>query len=119
MRKKRAMRQEAVEVPPSFAPVMAAFSKDPRVSCEKGWRSRNVILKVNGKIFALLSKGKLFAKLPKTRVNELVNQRAGHRFEPRGDGRLMKEWVIVNAGKDWIALATEARDFVNSQGCTD
>jgi hypothetical protein len=31
-------------------------------------------------------------KLPRERVDELVEAGAGHRFDP-GHGRLMKEWV--------------------------
>jgi hypothetical protein len=39
-------KREPVEVPPIFAPVTAAFSKDRLVSCEEGWGSGNVVLKV-------------------------------------------------------------------------
>ena len=112
--KKKTRKQEPVEVPPSFAPVVAAFSGDRQVSTEQGWGSGNVVLKVNDKIFAMLVKGKLVAKLPKARVDELVSSGAGDRFDPRGDGRLMKEWVVVGIGKaNWIALAKEAHGFVN------
>ncbi len=65
----------------------------------------------------MLVKGKLVAKLPKTRVDELVNNHAGVRFDPRGEGRLMKEWVVVETGKEnWIGLTTEARAFVGEEG---
>jgi hypothetical protein len=115
--KKKTKKLESVEVPPSFAPVLAAFSKDRRVRCEKGWGAGNIVLKVKGKIFAMLVKGKLVAKLPKAKVDELVSQRVGQRFDPRGDGRVMKEWVVVGGAKeDWVALASEARDFVRSDG---
>ena len=115
--KKKTEKLESVEIPSSFAPIVAAFSKDRQVRCEKGWGAGNVVLKVKGKIFAMLVKGKLVAKLPKAKVDELVSQRAGQRFDPRGDGRVMKEWVVVRIGKeDWIALAREAHDFVKSHG---
>jgi hypothetical protein len=115
--KKKTKKHEPVEVPPSFAPVVAAFAKDQRVSCEKGWGSDNVVLKVNGKVFVMLAKGKLVVKLPKARVEELVGKGVGDRFDPRGDGRLMKEWVVVGFEKErGIGLAREAHDFVSGDG---
>jgi len=69
-------------------------------------------LKVNGKIFAMFSKGRFVTKLPKQRVDELVSSDKGERFDP-GHGRLMKEWVVVRAARaSWIDLAKEAYDFV-------
>jgi len=107
---------EPVEVPPSFAPVVAAFSEDRRVRCEKGWGSSNVVLKVNGKIFVMLGKSQLIAKLLRARVDELVSKGEA-RFDPRGDGRLMNEWVVVGVGReDGIGLAREAHDFVRGNG---
>ncbi|MGH2409571.1 MAG: hypothetical protein ACRDGS_04280, partial [Chloroflexota bacterium] len=50
-------------------------------------------LKVKGKIFAMLSQGRLVVKIPRTRVDALVASGDGERFDPRRDGRLMKEWV--------------------------
>jgi hypothetical protein len=52
-------------------------------------------LKVDGKIFAMHSKGKFVAKLPKDRVDELVRAGKGEYFDP-GHGRLMKEWVSLH-----------------------
>ena len=70
-------------------------------------------LKVNGKIFAMLVKGKLVVKLPRQRVDALITAGAGERFDP-GHGRLMKEWLAVEstAEADWLALADEAMAFV-------
>jgi hypothetical protein len=48
--------------------VIAAFARDRSVSREKRFSSSNV-LSVNGKIFAMLVKGKLVVKLPKQRVS--------------------------------------------------
>ncbi len=45
MVKKNTKKQEPVEVPPRFAPVVAAFSKDRQVSTEQGWGSGNLVLK--------------------------------------------------------------------------
>jgi hypothetical protein len=102
------------EVPPSFAPVVAAFAKDPRVSRRRMFSSENV-LSVNGKIFAMLARGKFVAKLPKERVDELVKTGKGEPFDP-GHGRLMKEWVAVEPGAaPWVALAKEALGFVGER----
>ena len=69
-------------------------------------------LKVNGKIFAMFGRGRFVAKLPKIRVDELVNQGKGERFDP-GHGRLMKEWIAMDsAAEHWIKLAQEAYEFV-------
>jgi hypothetical protein len=71
-------------------------------------------LKVNGKLFALLSDrtGQFVAKLPKARVEELVRAGKGEPFDP-GHGRLMKEWIALLPGQeDWTALAREGYRFV-------
>lgn len=72
-------------------------------------------LKVGGKVFAILVKGKLVLKLPQKRVKALVASGDGEYFDP-GHGRLMKEWMTVPPrGKgEWVSLAEEARNFVAS-----
>src|SRR5262245_34628179 len=114
---KRASRPSdrgGVEVPAVLEPVVAAVSSKPGVSVERGWGSSSVALKVRGKIFAMLIQETLVLKLPKERVDELVASSAGERFDPRRDGRVMKEWVVL----DWkdrrrVALAAEAYGFVS------
>jgi len=102
-----------VAIPPNFKPLVAAFSRERAVTVEKGWGSSNVVLKVRGKIFAMLVRAELVLKLPRRRVDELVESSAGTRFEPRGDGRAMKEWVVLRpGGADWLELAAEALRFV-------
>jgi hypothetical protein len=92
--------------------VAAAFARDRQVTREKGWGAGNLVLKLNGKIFVMLHKGDLVAKLPESRVDELVEKRAGTRFDPRGDGREMKEWIVVSeGGSNWVDLAREAHAF--------
>jgi hypothetical protein len=69
-------------------------------------------LKVDGKIFAALSGGKLLLKLPALRVATLIASGDG---EPFSSGvRLMKQWALANAGNlaAWPALAREAKAFV-------
>jgi len=81
-------------------------------SGKKGFGS--AALQVNGKIFAMISsKGHFVVKLPKPRVEALETSGVGQRFDP-GHGRLMKEWLALepDSGADWLALATEALEFV-------
>lgn len=70
-------------------------------------------LRVGKKIFAMLVRGDLVVKLPRERVDALVAAGRGHAFDPRRDGRLMKEWLVFQ-GDDpsWVELAREAYAFV-------
>ena len=75
----------------------------------------SVGLRVNGKIFAMMVRGKFVAKLPGERVDELVQSGMGAYFDPRHDGRLMKEWIELKGAKPpWIELAKEAHRFVKA-----
>jgi hypothetical protein len=103
-----------------FAPIVRAFSKDPRVKPpaedDGAGRPRKFGsngLKVDGRIFAMIVKGRLVVKLPRPRVDALVTSGGGERFDP-GHGRVMKEWVTVGpkARASWLGLAREAREFV-------
>jgi hypothetical protein len=95
---------------PAFAPIAQAFEGDGDVSIGKMFGS--VGLKVNGKVFAMVVKGRFVAKLPKPRVDELVGAGRGEHFDP-GHGKPMKEWVSVPTGKKpWLELAREAHQFV-------
>lgn len=71
-------------------------------------------LKVRGKIFAMLSHSRLVVKLPRQRVDALVAAGEGERFDPRHDGRVMKEWLALapTSQVEWLSLAREARAFV-------
>jgi hypothetical protein len=97
-----------------FDTVVASFGDDPDVSQGEGKGFGSGALKVNGKIFAMMSSmGKFVVKLPKRRVEELVAAGHGERFDP-GHGRLMKEWAVVALGPEhWAGLAKEARHFVS------
>ena len=96
---------------PRFAAVIDAFARERRVTI--GTMMASVGLKVGGKIFAMLVRGDLVVKLPRERVTELVDAGFGRQFDPRRDGRLMKEWVVL-AGDDppWVKVSREAFDFV-------
>lgn len=94
------------------AMVADAFANDRQVTYGKMMAS--IGLKVNGKIFAMMVKGKFVAKLPKDRVDELVRSGKGEYFDP-GHGRLMKQWVVVAHGSaPWVDLAREAYHFVKA-----
>jgi hypothetical protein len=111
--KRSAKEQPPTEIDPNFAPVVEAFAKDRHVVCSKGWGGGNTVLKVKGKIFAMTVSADLVIKISRVRAAELVHEKIGTYFEPRHDGRLMKEWVVIQAGKaNWIELAHEAYRFV-------
>ncbi|HET9848838.1 MAG TPA: hypothetical protein VFR68_09830 [Candidatus Dormibacteraeota bacterium] len=82
---------------------------------QKGFGSTGQ-LKVNNRIFAMLVRGSLVVKLPRARVDELVQTGQGMRFDPRRNGRLMKEWLVVapTSRADWQLLADEALRFVGA-----
>jgi TfoX/Sxy family transcriptional regulator of competence genes len=76
-------------------------------------------LKIHNKIFAMLVRGRLVLKLPKTRVDALIASADGERYDPRHDGRLMKEWITLeptSSEEEWLALSREAMEFVASKG---
>ena len=73
-------------------------------------------LKINKKIFAMLASDDRFVvKLPRGRVDALVAGGFGERFDPRRNGRAMKEWLVVAPGREarWLPLAKEAMEFVS------
>lgn len=110
--KPSAGKQRPTEIDPLFAPIAAAFADDQDVGLGRMFSSSSV-LNVKGKIFAMLVRGKLVAKLPKERVDGLVADGDGEYFDP-GHGRLMKEWVaMADARSRWVELAREAHAFVS------
>ena len=69
-------------------------------------------LRFNKKIFAMYVRGRLVVKLPKARVDELVNGGDGVRFDAN-KGTPMKEWLALDPASDrsWSDLAREALEF--------
>jgi hypothetical protein len=105
-----------------FADLVDAFAPNPEVTpplAQPGGRARFGAsgLQTHGKNFALLSQGRLVLKLPRERVDALVAAGDGERWDPRRDGRQMKEWVSLAStyAGDWLPLAQEALVFVASQ----
>ena len=68
----------------------------------------------------LSSDKRLIVKLPRTRVEALVASGDGEKFDPRHDGRLMKEWLVLNptSRKSWLELAKEAIEFAGPSVAT-
>ena len=95
--------------------IATAFAKDRKVTREARRGFGSGALKVNGKIFAMVSSQDDFVvKLPRSRVDELVQAGVGSQFEP-GPGRVMKEWLAMAREPktpSWLDLAREARRFV-------
>jgi hypothetical protein len=98
-----------------WAPIAKAELTKRGVTGGTGF-GNNEGLRVSGKIFAMLVRGELVVKLPKDRVDELVDSRVATRFDA-GKGRSMKEWASVSpsASRRWKALVEEARAFVGSR----
>jgi hypothetical protein len=99
-----------------YAALVARFVGEAGVThTDKASRSFGATaLKVNGKIFAMLVNGALVLKLPKKRVDALVEQARGTRFDAN-KGTPMKEWIVLDESHSdaaWLELAREAKAFV-------
>ena len=114
------MRHPPIAPEARYAAIVEALLGNPGVTqssdepqAKKGFGARGQ-LKIHDKIFAMLVRGKLVVKLPKPRVDALIAAGAGERFDPRHDGRLMKEWLVVEttSEEEWLPLAREAMEFV-------
>jgi hypothetical protein len=100
-----------------FADLVDALAGTDGVTLGAGGRGFGAgALQVEGRIFAMLSAGRLVLKLPRSRVASLVASGVGTPFDA-GKGRPMKEWVALGerVGDEWLTLAEEARAFV--AGC--
>ncbi len=110
------MSQPAITPEDRYAALVDEFLGQPGVlQGGQGFGSQG--LKVHGKIFAMLVRGRLVVKLPKAQVDALVAAGDGTRFDPRNDGRLMKEWLVLDPTTQdrWLSLAREALAFVGAQ----
>ena len=67
----------------------------------------------------MLVRGELVLKLPRRRVDDLVEGGAAKRFDA-GKGRPMREWASISTAQadTWPDLAAEAFEFVGSIGQT-
>ncbi len=98
-----------------YAALVAEMVREPDVelSEKRGFGSSG--LWTAGRLFTFLSHGRLVVKLPAARVEALVADGSGERWDP-GHGRRMREWLALRpeATDDWKALASEAKVFVRS-----
>src|SRR5262245_30021996 len=115
----RSSKRENAADDSRFAAVVAAVAGKRGVTRESRQGFGSGALKVNGKIFAMMTPGAEFVvKIPKARVDELVDQGVGERFEP-GPGRIMKEWLALRGHAErWTELAMEAFQFVKGNAET-
>jgi hypothetical protein len=69
-------------------------------------------LRYEGKIFAMLVRGRLVLKLPASRVTALIRSGNGIAFDAN-KGTPMREWLSLDpdSSLSWLSLATEALDF--------
>jgi hypothetical protein len=96
-----------------FADLVRAFADDPDVEVggRRGFGSGT--LQVRGRIFAMISHGRLVLKLPRNRVAELIASGAGGPFDA-DKGKPLAEWVVLGDADDatWHRVAREAAAFV-------
>ncbi len=90
----------------------ATYGNDESRGARRSFGSTS--LKANGRIFAMLVKERLVVKLPEQRVNTLIAQGAGERFD---NGRPQREWLSLTTDdyEQWLALAIESEAFVNGR----
>jgi hypothetical protein len=71
-------------------------------------------LQVNGRIHAMVSRGRSVVKLPRARAGTLIASGTGLPFDA-SKGRPMKEWVAIaeHAADQWTKLTDKARQFVS------
>jgi hypothetical protein len=76
-------------------------------------------VRFNGKIVFMFVRGQLVLKLPQQRVDDLVADGHGARFDAN-KGTPMREWLALYPGSDldWPQLAREALGFARSKGST-
>jgi hypothetical protein len=102
-----------------FADIVMALGDKPGVRepepAGSARRFGSSALRVNRRIFAMVSRGRLVLKLPSGRVAQLIASGAGGTYDA-GKGRPMKEWVSLDPARQdgWLDLATEALEFVRS-----
>jgi TfoX/Sxy family transcriptional regulator of competence genes len=97
-----------------FDELVTVFALEPHVTPPDGSRGfGSHAVRVRGKIFAMVVRGHLVVKLPKDRVDELVESGDGVRFDAN-KGKPMKEWLTLDADStlEWESLAREALVFV-------
>jgi hypothetical protein len=101
-----------------FTVLVSATAADPDVqppTAEGGRRFGSDALRLRGSIVAMLVQGNVVLKLPRERVEALIDAGDGMPFDG-GRGRPMREWVALTGdpARD-EALLREALDFARSR----
>ncbi len=88
---------------------------EPGVTPPGGGGFGRSALRWEGKIFAMFVRGQLVLKLPAQRVDDLIEQGDGGRFDAN-KGTPMREWLALDPGSEqpWLPLAHEALAFARS-----
>ena len=104
-----------------FANLVRALADEPGVEIGGGRRGfgrgfGRGTLQVDGRIFAMVSHGRLVLKLPRERVAGLIAEGAGAAFDA-GKGKPLAEWLALDGTNDatdatLLELAREAASFV-------
>jgi hypothetical protein len=99
-----------------FSAAVEPFSGDPRVTAGTGFGS-SPGRRVDDRIFAMLVRDELVVKLPRERVDGLVDSGVARWFDA-GKERPMREWASIGPARadEWPALVAEAYAFVASIG---
>jgi hypothetical protein len=95
----------------TFADVVRAMDSEPDVVVGKGFH--NDVLKREGRIFAMDYTGAIVFKLPRDRCAALCASGEAIPFD-RGQGKPLKEWVVVDDPNAWLELASEALEFARA-----
>jgi hypothetical protein len=92
--------------------LLGSHEANELLAVKPGHRFGAQAMKIDGRIFAMLTRGRLVLKLPRARVEALIDAGIGGLFDA-GKGRAMKEWVSIAEGQEsaWLALAQEAMAF--------
>lgn len=105
-----------VSIPPRFAALVRTLSARKGVVLAPGFGSSHAVLKIRSKVFAIFTPDLLVVKLPRERVDAMCRIRGFAQFDPRKNGQLMKEWLVVpGSDRRRAALAREALEFVGKR----
>ncbi len=110
-----AVREEITSGPPPegrYEDLVGELLGEAGVSPPQGGGFGRTALRFQGKIFVMLVRGRLVLKLPRQRVDALVEAGDGVRFDAN-KGTPMKEWLSLDpeSARTWLPLAREALDF--------
>jgi hypothetical protein len=105
---------DEISIEARFANLVRALADEPGVEVGRGRRGfGSGTLQVGGRIFAMVSHGRLVLKLPRERVAALIAAGAGGPFDA-GKGKPLAEWLALSEADDAtvLDLAREAAAFV-------